>query len=110
MFRDFLEKFNDTKKNRKDCKIEIFLLKTFKLRLEEYVRHAKNLSNPKKKENIGFTRIANNLDKILAREGDVCSCKLCESIGDVVIALEAEREMRLECTDYSFDHLCPLNS
>lgn len=30
------------------------------------------------------------------------------TIGDAVIALEAGREMRLECTDYSFDHLCPL--
>ena len=28
-------------------------------------------------------------------------------IGDAIIALDAPRDMQLEHTDHSFDHLCP---
>jgi len=60
---------------------------------------------PKKAQ--GFQKIAKNLERIFAENGDPCSCRMCGNIGDAVIALDCPRDMQLEHTDYSFDFLCP---
>lgn len=49
----------------------------------------------------------NNLKEILNSGAMACDCKRCEKIGDVVIALNAPRNLQLQHIDNSFDYLCP---
>ena len=61
----------------------------------------------KNSQTCGFIRIAESLKDILEKGAIACSCKRCEQIGDVVIALDAPRHMQLEHTDQAFNYLCP---
>jgi len=106
-FRRFLSAFRDMKTCRQKCSVHHFIFDRYKSQIEDYVERAQRLSRPKKPENKGFIRITEKLNEILQRGSDACSCRACEIIGDAIIALEALREMRLECTDHAFDHLCP---
>lgn len=106
MFQQFLEKFNDTDNCRSRCVIASFFLERYKEQVEVFLEYADALPNPSKAENKGFVKIASQLRN--AQHEEDFSCRLCEAIGDAVIALEAPRDMRLEHTDHSFDHLCPL--
>ena len=51
--------------------------------------------------------IADTLKTVLEQGESACSCKCCERIGDVVIALDAPRHLQFEHTDKAFDYLCP---
>jgi hypothetical protein len=100
----FFERFNDTKTCRDNCVIDKFLLARYRTEVERYVTVAKSLKTGK--GNDGFKRIAENLEQILSGGPSACSCKRCEKIGDAVIALDTPRNLPIEHTDYSFDHLC----
>jgi len=108
VLRRFLERFNDVANCRKRCVVDDFVLRRYRAEVETYVKQAHQLSAPRSKTNKGFTDIANNLEKILTKGAEACSCRLCGNIGDAIIALEAPNDMRLEHTDRSFDHLCEL--
>jgi hypothetical protein len=106
MFRLFLQEFNNGTSCRSQCTVGSFFLKRYREQVEAFLKYADTLSNPGKSENKGFMNIVRQLKE--AQDEDDFSCRLCEAIGDAVIALEAPRDMRLEHTDHSFDHLCPL--
>lgn len=105
-FKEFIEAFDDVEKCRSLCRVDDFLLKRFKTEVQIYVNNSvKEVKN--NKTNSGFKKIGKNLSKILEEGPAACSCKMCEKIGDAVIALDAPRDMRLEHIDNSFDFLCP---
>jgi hypothetical protein len=106
MFDHFLEEFNDRVSCRSKCAVDSFFLKRHREQIEAFLKYADMLPHPGKNENRGFLKIAKKLRK--AQHEEDFSCRLCEAIGDAVIALEAPRDMQLEHTDHSFDHLCPL--
>jgi hypothetical protein len=56
----------------------------------------------------GFVKIAESLKKVIDNGEKTCTCKLCEKVGDAVIALDIPDGMQLEHTDNSFDYLCPV--
>lgn len=97
--------FDDVETCRSLCLIDHFLLTLHRSDLEAYVQQAAAL--PKNSQTRGFIRIAENLQDILEKGAIACSCRRCEQIGDVVIALDAPRHMQLEHTDQAFDYLCP---
>jgi hypothetical protein len=101
----FYERFNDTKTCRDHCVVDKFLLVRHRGTLERYIELGKHL--PRGKQNEGFKAIAENLEEILTGGSSACTCKRCEKIGDAVIALDTPRDLRLEHTDNSFNHLCP---
>ncbi len=106
MFRHFLEEFNDAGNCRSQCAVASFFLKRYKNQVEAFLEYADALPHPGKTENRGFIKIAQQLRN--AQQEEDFSCRLCEAIGDAVIALETPRDMRLEHTDHSFDHLCQI--
>lgn len=106
-FRDFLTTFNDLKSCSKQCKAYQFLFADNAQNVKALVKHASTFSNRTSAENSGFIRIAKKLERILQKGQDI-SCKECGSLGDAIIALDGPPGMRLEHTDYSFDHLCNL--
>ncbi|MDO8736787.1 MAG: hypothetical protein Q7K29_06860 [Thermoleophilia bacterium] len=106
-FRAFLYDINEIEVCRENCSVNDFILIRHKAPVESFIKHSEVLCSPKSNENNGFVNITEKLDSVL-RGKAAFSCKLCEAIGDAVIALEAPRDMRLEHTDYSFDHLCPV--
>ena len=103
MLERFQTDFNDVKRCRGRCRIDLFFLKRH-TSMEHYITYASQLSNPTRPENFGFTKIAEKLKGVL--QENRMSCSVCEKIGDAVIALEAPNNMQLEHTDHSFDHLC----
>lgn len=107
MYEDFLKEFNNLKKNRHKCKIEHFFLTKFNSQMMAYIENSKNIKNPSKPENKGFLMICEKFKKMLEKGPSIFTCKFCEGIGDAVIALDALRNIRLECVDHAFDHLCP---
>jgi hypothetical protein len=104
-FKQFVEAFDDVETCRARCRIDHFLLNRYRLEVEAYIEQASQL--PKNTDTRGFIAVAENLREILERGATACSCRRCERIGDAVIALDAPRNMRLEHTDHSFNHLCP---
>ena len=104
-FRQFIDAFDDVETCRSKCRIDDFILKRYQPQVEAYVKLAAKL--PRDRANLGFISIADNPGQILKKGAMACSCKRCEHIGDAVIALDAARNMRLEHTDNSFNHLCP---
>lgn len=106
MFRNFLQEFNDKTACRSKCSIATFFLNRYQDQVKDFIKYADKLPNPGKTENKGFIKIISKL-KETQGEKDF-SCHLCEAIGDAVIVLESPRDIRLEHTDYSFDHLCPI--
>ena len=102
---EFYDRFNDTKTCRDNCVVDRFLLVRHKARLDQYVALSKGLTFGK--QNDGFKKIVENLEEILAKGANACTCKRCEKIGDAIIALDTPRNLRLEHTDNSFNHLCP---
>jgi hypothetical protein len=102
--RHFLEAFDDVKTCRSKCRIDDFLLRRYRDSVNGYVTASKTL--PPHKDNDGFLGVAGNLEDVLKKGATACTCARCEKIGDAVIALDAPRDMRLEHTDHSFDHLC----
>jgi len=104
-FRKFVDAFNDVQRCRSRCRVDDFLLNRHGEQIHSYVENAAPL--PNNKANRGFKSIANNLDDILQEGATACTCKMCEKVGDAIIALETPRDMRLEHTDNSFNHLCP---
>jgi hypothetical protein len=101
----FLEKFEDTKTCRAQCRIDQFLLQDHRISLEMYIQQAIQLKQSK--ENQSFREIATSLQAILESGAKACSCTRCGKIGDAIIALDAPRTMQLEHSDRSFDYLCP---
>ncbi len=103
--KTFLEKFEDTKTCREQCRIDQFLLEEHRSSLETYIQQATQLKQSK--ENKGFIEITTSLQTILEGGAKACSCTRCSKIGDAVIALDAPRTMQLEHSDRSFNYLCP---
>jgi hypothetical protein len=103
--RAFVSEFGDVKTCRSRCQIDQFLLIQYRSEVEKIIETANNL--PRNTNTRGFLNIVKNLREILATGAAACDCKRCEKIGDVVIALNAPRNMQLEHTDISFDYLCP---
>ena len=106
MFRYFLEEFNDVGNCRSRCAVASFFLKRCKKQVDAFLEYAEALPHPGKAEHKGFVKIANQLRN--AQDEQDFSCRLCEAIGDAVIALETPRDMRLEHTDHAFDHFCSI--
>jgi len=104
-FKLFVEAFNDVETCRARCRIDHFLLNRYRAEVKAYIGQATQLPNHTNTR--GFIAIAENLREILEKGGAACSCRQCERIGDAVIALDAPRNMQLEHTDHSFNHLCP---
>jgi len=104
-FRKFVDAFNDVQRCRSHCRVDDFLLNRHLKQVHSYVKDATSL--PNNPANRGFKNIAKNLDDILQKGATACTCKMCEKVGDAIIALETPRDMRLEHTDNSFNHLCP---
>jgi hypothetical protein len=104
-FKQFLDDFDDVKTCRSRCAIDHFILERHRLTVEAYVQQAAGL--PKNSTTRGFIKIAERLKETLNQGATSLSCKRCEQIGDVVIALDAPRHMSLEHTDHAFDYLCP---
>jgi hypothetical protein len=102
--KKFVLEFGDTKNCRSKCQIDDFLLVKYRSEVEQLVEIASQL--PRNTNTRGFLNIAKNLKEILVVGAIACDCKCCEKIGDVVIALNAPRNLRLEHTDNSFDYLC----
>jgi hypothetical protein len=101
--RNFNTGFKDVKECRARCKIDDFFYKRFLAEVEQYKQLSQQLIKPDSKENKGFTKIVH----VLESGTQIKSCKVCERIGDAVIALEMPNTMRLETLDQSFEHLCP---
>jgi hypothetical protein len=101
---EFAAKFDDVSTCRSHCRIHDFLLNDHRMIVETYVKQAEELQ--KNDASRGFLTIVTTLKTILERGESVCSCKCCERIGDVVIALDAPRHLQLEHTDQAFDYLC----
>ncbi len=104
-FDTFSRGFKNAAACRGSCRIDDFLLRDNRNQVATYRDNAAEV--PKNRGGKGFSRIGENLSKILTKGADACTCGMCGAIGDAVIALDAPREARLETTDYSFDHLCP---
>jgi hypothetical protein len=104
-FKQFVEAFDDVETCRARCRIDHFLLNRYRPEVEAYIAQSSQL--PKNTDTRGFIAVAENLREIREEGATACSCKRCERIGDAVIALDAPRNMRLEHTDQSFNHLCP---
>lgn len=104
--RQFQKEFLDEKTCRKNCSVHVFLLNKYKETVAIYESNAKMIQHPGHKENIGFVKIVAKLGMIREIGPDSCSCHMCKKIGDAIIALDGPREMVIECTDHSFDHLC----
>lgn len=107
IFEGFLDSFLNVTQCQSKCVIEHFLCKRYKSEVEKYIRHAQSLRNPNSTENVGFFKISDKLNQILQKNTTI-TCRVCEAIGDAIIALEMPQNMLLEHTDYSFDHLCKL--
>ncbi len=101
----FIATFDDVATCRSKCRIDSFLRQDYRTLLEAYVKQAEE--EPKTPASRGFIAIADTIQKILQQGESASSCKCCERIGDVVIALDAPRHLRLEHTDQAFDYLCP---
>lgn len=101
-FKEFIEAFDNVEECRSLCHIDDFLLKRYKSEVELYIDESENHKTSK-----AFKKIVENLNKIRVEGPGACSCKMCEKIGDAVIALDAPRNMQLEHIDNSFDFLCP---
>lgn len=102
---DFSSEFDDVVTCRNQCQIHRFLLQDHKAILQNYVHQAESL--PKNSTNRGFLAICTALQILLEQGEFACSCRFCERIGDVVIALDAPRHLQIEHTDQAFDSLCP---
>ena len=105
VFKEFLEEFNDETTCRNKCRVDRFFMQRHKGTTESVIVYNEKLSNKNSKENIGFSKISSNI-KEAKEDNRKFSCRLCEAIGDAVIAMELPPGMRLEHTDHSFDHLC----
>jgi len=105
VFKDFLREFNDETTCRNRCRVDRFFMQRHKGTAELVIAYHENLSNKNSKENVGFSKISLNI-KEAKEDNRKFSCRLCEAIGDAVIAIESLPDMRLEHTDHSFDHLC----
>jgi hypothetical protein len=103
-FYEFIQLFDDVIKCRTQCTIDKFFLTKYKSEANYYVEYLNKIDAPNREDNIGFVKIVSVLAKAMAN--NKFSCHICKIIGDAVIALGAPRDMRLEHTDHSFDHLC----
>jgi hypothetical protein len=103
----FKENFDNKSKHGNECNVAKFLMVKFKSQVKKYIDSADKISSPSSSKNRGFVNIANSL-KLIQDGKEGCSCKVCEKIGDVIVALEMPPNMRMETVDYSFEHLCPL--
>jgi hypothetical protein len=103
--KKFYEDFQDVETCRSKCRIDTFLLTKHKSDIETYLTEAERLRSNSNTE--GFKKTTTILEQILSKGSDGCSCKSCEKTGDAIIALDAPRDMNLEHTDASFNHLCP---
>jgi hypothetical protein len=101
----FTTVFDDVATARSQCRIQDFLLRDYRASLENYLKQSAEQS--KNSASRGFIAIVDTLKIILEQGESACSCKCCERIGDVVIALDAPRHLQLEHTDQAFDYLCP---
>ncbi len=86
-----------------------FFLKRYINEVYTFIKAARNLEKRSGSENEGFVKIAEKLDQLIQSKVSP-SCRFCNrfcnSIGDSIIALEAQKNMLLDHTDFSFNHLC----
>ncbi len=102
---EFLDAFDNKEDCRKKCQIGSFIAQQCREEIEGFIEKACLLkSNPQTR---AFKKIARSLSGVLEKGPALCTCARCMTIGDAVIALDAEREMILEHTDLSFCCLCP---
>jgi hypothetical protein len=95
-FKDFLKQFSS--KKSAECNLESFIQKHQKE--IELVIANKDLKVDKSNDK-GFSNICGVLlDKYK------CNCTTCAKLGDLIIAIIAPNNMRVEHTDFSFDYLC----
>lgn len=106
-YQQFLYAFRDEKTCQSKCVVNEFFKCRFKSEVENFYKYSEGISNPTKSQNIGFIKIVKKLKKTVKKDVPV-SCRVCGAIGDAIIALESNRDMRLEHLDYSFDHLCEI--
>jgi len=105
-FKNFFEAFNDEETCKTKCRIDRFLLERYPSEIRKYVLYADE--QPTNNDTKGFKKISEKLKGLLEKGTKLCSCRLCESIGDAVIALDSPRNMILEHIDKAFDYLCPI--
>lgn len=102
----FAREFDNVERCRSLCRIDrFFTLVKNRTHTEGFIKQAQ--SAPRVAEARGFISIADCLRETLEKGADAYSCKMCEKIGDAVIALDAPRTMQLDHVDRSFNHLCP---
>jgi hypothetical protein len=104
--RKFKEHFDDKNRHQNKCSIGYFFKQRFISQVKMYIDRADKISSPGSNSNRGFVNIASKL-KLILNGDEQCSCKMCERIGDCVIALEMPLSMQMETVDYSYEHLCP---
>lgn len=101
----FVNNFDDTKACRGKCSIDKFFLEKYRKEVEKYINQAPTMP---KTANRGFHPLVEQVNALCHQGSESFDCKECSKIGDVVIALDAPRTMRLEHTDLSFNALCDL--
>lgn len=85
--------------------MDLFFLERYEKTVAEMFQYHEKLPSKSSKANKGFSKLAERLKNTIEDDQDF-SCRLCEAIGDVVIAFETSRNMILQHIDFSFDHLC----
>jgi len=105
-FKAFLQEFQNVVLCRSKCRIDHFILKKNKKQVSDYVKKAKEITV--KSGNQGFIRIAQGLETVISKGALAATCKLCGTIGDAVITLDAPPNMELQHTDNSFNQLCSI--
>jgi len=98
----YADSFEDEARNRRACRITEFY-EHFRSELARCARHAQSL--PGRQENEPIKKTAADT-KIALEDACRASCRTCMILGDVLIAIGARRDMRLETTDTSFPHWC----
>ena len=104
---DFSSRFNDVAFCRSKCKIHESLFNRHKSEADMLVKEGDRLQVSESKRKTGFPKIASDLKDALSKGEGKFTCATCGKIGDAIIALDADRTMRLEHVDASFDQLCP---
>lgn len=106
-YSKFQKKFNDKKNCAKACELEKFLFQTFQEEVQHYIEAKEEGPINKDPSSKGFLKLAETLKDMFERGSQSCTCDKCSKIGDVIIALDAPRDMMLHTTDRAFDYLCP---
>ncbi len=99
----FHASFNDTETAKSKCSVETFVFKDRKDDVGKMIEATPIPSSDRR----GFEEIVKKL-RAVGTDPQKMTCRKCAGIGDAIIALLSPANMRLEHTDYSFDHLMPV--